>query len=434
MNLNLELVTPENFSQIQDFISEQPQFGHHIKLPASHTLEVIKRELLRPPTDKDVTLYFITVDGKVIGASYYHLEKSRQSAKIAIAIASGMRNKSIGSRSLKKIIAILTHQHPAISYVETYVCCRNIASIKGLLNNGFDVSYLDRLGFLRENMTADGIQFALKLVKPQANDFYSHKTMKDPRNELKRLDTQSKASYAVEGPYLEALLKKLPNEISVLDLGCGTGAFIRSLSSICGSKVSFTGVDISDDFIEFAKGEDPTGEYIAADIQEFLSNTDRKFDFIASRYVLTHLPKEKIESVVRLIKEHLTESGLFYFVNLDPSGYQTSPPTPLQELIFKHKAMLRWKNGGIWTISHYLPAMIRNAGLSLQKIENFFLDTDRHVSMETFARSLGGQLIWAIENDWEPLALAAQEELDSWSKNPSSYGSVQVSAWVGTRK
>lgn len=433
MSLKLIPITQDLFEKVQEFISDNPKYGIHIKLPSGYNIQRVQNEIHLESKDRDLQLFVSFLSNEIVGTCYYYLDRKRAASTIAVSIASAYQSRGLGTTCLNNLIEEIKINHPEIEYVETFACCKNTASIKGLLNAGFSVSFVERMGYVRENLVEDAVQFTLKLYESNKQDLYSHSTMSDPEAELQRLDMQSKASYSLEDAFFKSEIIAKSDLETILDLGCGTGSFLRTVAPLMNKRAHLTGVDISNAFIKFAQMNHPDGNYIAGDIEEYLSSTEKKFDLITSRYVLTHLPKSKIESVMKLIKERLTDKGRFYFLTLDGDGYQTYPDTPLKDLIFKHKEMVRWQNDGYWRVSPHLPRIIRNSDLKLTRTETFLIDTDHHVSKQTFAKALSGQLTWAINPAWSGLASSAQHEVLEWAKDSNAYGCVRINAWIGER-
>jgi 23S rRNA (guanine745-N1)-methyltransferase len=67
---------------------------------------------------------------------------------------------------------------------------------------------------------------------------------------------------------------------SLLDVGCGEGAFLRRLDSI--ARLERHGVDISGPSIELAAKASPEVLFVVANVDRFLPYADDSFDFITS--------------------------------------------------------------------------------------------------------------------------------------------------------
>jgi 23S rRNA (guanine745-N1)-methyltransferase len=67
---------------------------------------------------------------------------------------------------------------------------------------------------------------------------------------------------------------------SILDVGCGEGAFLRHLASI--PRLERHGVDISRPSIELASKSSPEVCFVVANADRFIPYADRSFDFVTS--------------------------------------------------------------------------------------------------------------------------------------------------------
>jgi len=96
---------------------------------------------------------------------------------------------------------------------------------------------------------------------------------------------------------------------TVLDLGCLDGSFVLTVADNIGSKV--TGVDLTKDGIEIAK-ERAENNGIEADfyqgtIEDFLENTEEKWDCITCFEVLEHVKDP--QRLLKLIDKRLNPGG-----------------------------------------------------------------------------------------------------------------------------
>lgn len=95
---------------------------------------------------------------------------------------------------------------------------------------------------------------------------------------------------------------------SILDVGCAGGVKSKYLINK-GLKVS--GIDFSEKLIEIAKKEVPSGDFSVMDIND-IDKLKKKFDGIFIQAVLLHIPKEKVEGVLKKIVEKLNLGGYLY--------------------------------------------------------------------------------------------------------------------------
>ncbi len=122
-------------------------------------------------------------------------------------------------------------------------------------------------------------------------------------------------------PEVISLLPVLPQNASVLDLGCGNGVLLTALPKT----VTYTGVDFSSVLLKEATGSDPEVRFILADIlDQSVWNSLLRFDFIAALAVFHHLPTPDDHiKLLQNIKQHLKITGtcLISIWRLDQSKF-----------------------------------------------------------------------------------------------------------------
>lgn len=97
---------------------------------------------------------------------------------------------------------------------------------------------------------------------------------------------------------------------SILDLGCGTGNFLKKLEKRFNRTV---GIDISKDMIEIAKQNCPTTKFLVASVTDF--NLEEEFDLITCNFdMINHLNSIfDWETCFNLVFKHLKSDGVFLF-------------------------------------------------------------------------------------------------------------------------
>ena len=68
------------------------------------------------------------------------------------------------------------------------------------------------------------------------------------------------------GKYVQQLLKYLPKNSTILDLGCGAGVPVDDVLLKAGHEV--IGIDISSEQIKLARKNCPRGQFMVSDIQD----------------------------------------------------------------------------------------------------------------------------------------------------------------------
>ena len=88
-------------------------------------------------------------------------------------------------------------------------------------------------------------------------------------------------------------------ELNMLDLGCGTGNLLPFLKK----NINYTGVDYSQDYINYAKKKFPSRKFICSSVTDEL-NLDTHYDFIVCEAVITNLDDEKSAQTFENIKKY----------------------------------------------------------------------------------------------------------------------------------
>lgn len=92
------------------------------------------------------------------------------------------------------------------------------------------------------------------------------------------------------------LAKKIQNYDKVLDVGCGSGHYLRSFRREIGNDFYYTGIDATEEYIEFARKafkSDPNSNFEVSDIYS-IDIMDESYDIVTCNNVLLHLPSIEI--------------------------------------------------------------------------------------------------------------------------------------------
>jgi SAM-dependent methyltransferase len=111
----------------------------------------------------------------------------------------------------------------------------------------------------------------------------------------------------VRDHWLAELLKRLPAQGRVLDLGCGAGVPVASALAAAGHAV--VGIDGSAAQISLARDNVPAAEFIEADMTE-VDFPAQSFDAVAAFYSITHVPRAEHDALLRRIGGWLKPGGL----------------------------------------------------------------------------------------------------------------------------
>src|ERR1035441_353360 len=105
-------------------------------------------------------------------------------------------------------------------------------------------------------------------------------------------------------PLVEFLAPRIPQNASLLDLGCAAGNLLAGLRR-GGWAGHYTGVDISPKAISIArKINDDRAEWFVSPIEDFA--TDRKFDVICLVESLYYVRLERVQEVLQRCRKHGT--------------------------------------------------------------------------------------------------------------------------------
>lgn len=119
-----------------------------------------------------------------------------------------------------------------------------------------------------------------------------------------------------EKPYLDHFISLLPEDKSVLDLGCGAG--LPMAEYLLQQKCSVVGVDGSEVMLTEAAKNCPTMTLIHHDMRTI--KLERKFAGILAWHSFFHLPQEDQRQMFPLFREHLHPQGALMFTSGPEAG------------------------------------------------------------------------------------------------------------------
>jgi SAM-dependent methyltransferase len=105
--------------------------------------------------------------------------------------------------------------------------------------------------------------------------------------------------------YLDELLRLLPPQPDILELGCG--AAVQS-TRILASRGRLVGVDISEEQIRRARERIPEETFIRADATE-MDFGPESFDAIVAFFVFAHIPRAELPDLIRRVAVWLRPNG-----------------------------------------------------------------------------------------------------------------------------
>lgn len=166
-------------------------------------------------------------------------------------------------------------------------------------------------------------------------------TMKQPLAE-ERAKMPAGTNKVLDRRTLEAdnknLLKYLKDDMSVLDVGCGSCAITAGIAAKAGK---VTGIDTSENLIALAKEnykDIPNLAFQVADINTF--NTTERYDLITAARVLQWLADPR-DALLKL-KPFLKEGGVLAILDYNHNMIQWHPAVPAEMQKF-YDAFLKWR-------------------------------------------------------------------------------------------
>jgi ubiquinone/menaquinone biosynthesis C-methylase UbiE len=261
----------------------------------------------------------------------------------------------------------------------------------------------------------------------------SHQTRAEmPQGANKVLDRRN-----IENSY-SSLLGLLKDGLSVLDVGCGSGAITADIAKRTSGKV--VGIDISEHLIELAKknyAHLSNLSFEVANINDYVSS--EKFDLVIAARTLQWVnnPAEIVQKMAGLLKK----GGKISINDYNHTKVEWSPAPPKSMLDF-YEAFLIWRKeaGFDNEIADNLPNIYKNLGLSEISIvpqhetstrgEEEFATTTRIWSIVAETR---GKQVVADGYCSEEIRLQAIEEYDVWIANEAQSMTLYLLAVEGSK-
>jgi tRNA (uracil-5-)-methyltransferase TRM9 len=199
-------------------------------------------------------------------------------------------------------------------------------------------------------------------------------------------------------PGVSKAVENMPNDASVLDLGCGNGSLSNELAGR-GHHGTYLGLDSSEELLSIANSESvhPNASFKYLNIAKayWSQNMSAKFDCILAFAVLHHLPSEALRlQVLKQVRQAIYPNGVFTFSvwNFLESPRLRARVVPWEKIGLRQDRLddgdylIDWKRGGyglryvhVFDESE-LNSLARESAFSIA--ENFFSDGD------------GGKLGW----------------------------------------
>lgn len=135
-------------------------------------------------------------------------------------------------------------------------------------------------------------------------------------NKMGKWFAQNRYAGLEEKAYLDGLLKRMPPNASILDLGCGSGKPI--LEYLISQNINVLGIDASEQMLELARLNFPDTQFMLKDMRKL--DLGEKFDAIIAWHSFFHLPAADQPGMFGIFRRHLKPNGILLFTSGTDSG------------------------------------------------------------------------------------------------------------------
>jgi SAM-dependent methyltransferase len=200
--------------------------------------------------------------------------------------------------------------------------------------------------------------------------------------------------------YLASVLR---SGLSVLDVGCGSGAITAGIAEAVGPRGFVVGVDRDEANLELARREHPAVPNLRLELGDATSLTfHAQFDIVTAARTLQWISEPGL--AILKMKEALKPSGMLVVLdyNLTANEWAPDPPNAFRDF---YAAFLAWRKANLWDneMADHLPGLFQSAGL---------IEVESHVQDEVAERGSphfdeqANVWFWVIETLGEQLTKA----------------------------
>lgn len=134
------------------------------------------------------------------------------------------------------------------------------------------------------------------------------------------------------------LLRCLPENATVLELGCGPGNVVKYLLQKR-PDLQVLGIDLAPEMIAVAAKENPTAVFKVMDIRD-VPGLDQKFDAVIAAFSIPYIQADDLERVFKNFETLTVENGLIYLSCMEGpatrSGFETTSFTGEDQLYISY--------------------------------------------------------------------------------------------------
>jgi SAM-dependent methyltransferase len=150
--------------------------------------------------------------------------------------------------------------------------------------------------------------------------------------------------------------------MSVLDIGCGTGAITADIARAVGPNGRVVGLDRDESLLVIARGDHvlPNLRFVHGDILNF--TFDESFDIVTAARVLQWINPPQL-AIARMVQAAAPGGKIVVLdYNHDNNAWEPDPPT---EFVRFYKAFLEWRSANGWNnrMADCLPGLFESQGL-----------------------------------------------------------------------